>query len=520
MSRFHLCLILLLAAPIGTAFAAPGDTELISVTADGSKAAGNSDDLVTAISTDGRFVAFASLATNLVANDTDGVEDVFVRDLTTGVTERTIAGGDDFAMSGDGRYIVVASGGIFVYDRQTGKTDRVDVSSTGEVANKLSLEPTISGNGRYVAFISEATNLVPNTNPLYDGVFLRDRQTGTTTRINITSTGQQGNGFSATRPGISADGRYVAFGSDATNLVPNVTSGLTNVYVRDRQLGQTVLVSTDSAGVPGNLHSNDPAMSADVSHVCFWSSASNLVVNDTNFVPDIFVHDLATGQTRRADVASDGTETSAGAEACALSSSGRYVVFMSTGSDLVSGDSNDLLDIFWHDMQTGKTERASVATNGAQANGQNLAPAISGDGQLVSFVSAARNLSAKDSNHTEDVFAHVPGGPGTGPETVGYTLRPTAMTFGTAPVGSSSIRNFFLKNTGNVALPITSIALSGSNADQFIMVSFCGSSVDVSVTCRIRIYFRPTSVGHKAAQLTVVAGSKPARVRNITGMGQ
>ena len=522
MSRFQLLLILFLAAPAGLAYAAPGDTELISVNADNPKAAGNSDDFITALSADARFVAFASFANTLVANDSDGMENIFVRDLLTGQNERLVVGGDDFAMSANGRYIAFgAGGGIFEYDRQLHTEERVDVSSTGEVANKLSLEPAINANGRYVAFISEATNLVPNSSPLYSGVFVHDRQTGITTRVSVSSSGVQGNGLSFTRPSLSADGRYVAFGSDAPNLVANDTNGTApDVFVRDRQLGQTELVSVNSAGVQGNGPSNSAVISADGSHVAFWSNATNLVANDTNFSPDIFVHDRGTGQTERASVASDGTEANGGSEKPAISADGRYVVFYSGASNLVTGDSNGLLDIFWHDMQTGKTERASVATNGAQANGQNLAPSISGDGLSVVFVSAARNLSGDDANNTEDVYLHEPGGPGGGPETIGYTLRPRAMDFGIHPVSGSSIKNFFLKNTGNVPLSITSVELLGPNSNQFAMVSSCGSTLGVSATCPIRIYFRPTSAGQKFAQLKVIAGNKPARLRSITGTAQ
>jgi Tol biopolymer transport system component len=525
MTRLQLlpavAITLLVSASIGVAFGAPGDTELISVNAANSKAAGNSDDFVTAISADGRLVAFASFATTLVANDADGMEDVFVRDRLTGKTERVVVGGDDFAMSANGRYIAVdAGGGIFVYDRQTDTKERVDVSSTGEVANKLSLEPAINADGRYVAFVSEATNLVPNSNQSI-GVFVHDRQTGITSRVSVSSSGVQGNGPSGTRPSLSADGRYVAFGSEATNLVANDANGTApDIFVRDRQLGQTELVSVNSAGVQGNGPSNNPAISADGSRVAFWSNATNLVPNDTNFDPDIFVHDRGTGQTERASVASDGTEANDSSNQYAISADGRYVVFESAASNLVPGDSNGLEDIFWHDTQTGKTERASVATNGAQAAGQNFAPSISADGLLVAFVSAARNLSGNDSNNTEDVYVHEPGGPSGGPETIGYTLRPRAMDFGIQPVSSSRFRNFFLTNTGNVPLSIASVELLGTDSTQFAMVSSCVSPVAVSATCRIRIYFRPTSVGHKLAQLKVIAGNKPARLRDITGTAQ
>ncbi len=510
MTRFQLLpsatCSLLLAGPIGLAYGAPGDTELISVNAADNQAAGYSGSFVVAVSSDARFVGFMSTATTLIPNDTDSTQYVYVRDRLTGQTERTIQSYDDFAMSADGRFIVVANAGIVVYDRQTAKSERVDVSSTGTVANKLSLLPAINANGRYVAFLSEATNLVPNSNNTV-GVFVHDRQTGITTKVSVSSSGEQANGASFTRPSINADGRFVAFGSEATNLVANDTNGsVPDVFVRDRQLAHTEIVSVDSNGQQLGA-SNTPAISADGQHVCFGGVI-------------IYVHDRGTGQTELASVASDGTPANGGSEECAISADGRYIAFFSGATNLAARDSNGLEDIFWHDMLTGKTERVSVASNGAQSNGASLYPAISADGLFVAFWSAASNLTANDPNKTDDIYLHEPGGPSVGPETVGYTLRPTAMDFGTHPVSSSSIRNFFLKNTGNVPLPVSSVALLGTNSDQFAMVSFCGSSVAVSVTCRIRIYFRPTSVGHKVAQLKVVAGNKPPRFRTVTATGQ
>jgi len=165
------------------------------------------------------------------------------------------------------------------------------------------------------------------------------------------------------------------------------------------------------------------------------------------------------------------------------------------------------------------TERVSVAANGEQANGASDEPAISGDGQFVAYYSLATNLAGTDSNSTYDVYLHEPGGPGGGPETVGYTLRPRAIDFGNIPVSKFTSRNFFLKNTGNVPLTIASVGLQGPNSTQFSLSSDCGSSVGVGVVCHLRVFFRPTSVGKKTAQLKVVAGGKPARLRSVTGTG-
>ena len=228
----------------------------------------------------------------------------------------------------------------------------------------------------------------------------------------------------------------MAFGLEATNLVANDTNGLyvSDVFVRDRQLGLTEMVSVDSNGVQGDRSSNRACISADGHHVAFLSDATNLVADDTNFVPDIIVHDRDTGQTERVSVASDGSEANGDSFDCAISADGRYIAFSSNATNLAARDSNATADIFWHDMQTGKTERASVATNGAQANGASLYPAISADGLFVAFWSSASNLTANDFNKTDDIYLHEPGGPSVGPETLGYTLRPRTIDFGVRPV--------------------------------------------------------------------------------------
>jgi Tol biopolymer transport system component len=454
-----------------------------------------------------------------------------VRDRVTGQVDRVPRSEADFGISANGRFVAFTSSDtnlvpgdtnkepdIFVYDRQTAKTERVNVSTSGAQANKISLNPSISADGRYVAFVSLANNLVPNSN-LYTAVYVRDRQTGTTTKVSVNSNGVQGNDHVNSGTSISADGRFVVFGSLATNLVPGDTNGTTDVFVRDLQLGKTTLVSVNSNGVQGDGASNGGVISADGHHVVFTSNATQLVPGDTNFVKDIFVHNRDTGQTERVSVASSGKQADQDSVDCAISADGRYVAFSSAATNLVAGDSNGLLDVFWHDTLTGKTERASVASNGAQANGESEWAAISGDGQFVAYYSLASNLAGNDPNSTYDVYLHEPGGPDGGPETVGYTLRPTSIDFGNIPVSRFTSRNFFLKNTGNVPLTIASVGLQGPNSNQFSLASDCGSSVGVGVACRLRVFFQPTSVGKKTAQLQVVAGGKPPRLRNVSGTG-
>jgi|GEM_PF-1585857 len=222
---------------------------------------------------------------------------------------------------------------------------RVSVASGGTQGNGDSGCPSISADGRYVAFQSYASNLVPgDTNGTWD-VFVHDRLTGQTTRVSVASDGTQGNGDSEC-PSISADGRYVAFASLASNLVPGDTNGTWDVFVHDRLTGQTTRVSVASGGAQGNSGSWCPSISADGRYVAFQSYASNLVPGDTNGVLDVFVHDRLTGQTTRVSVASDGTQGDSYSFGSSISADGRYVAFSSLASNLVPGDTNDKPDIF------------------------------------------------------------------------------------------------------------------------------------------------------------------------------
>ena len=234
---------------------------------------------------------------------------------------------------------------MFVHDTVTGTTTRVSVDSTGTQANSSSIDPAISADGRYIAFESSASNLVPgDTNSDVD-VFVHDTVTGTTTRVSVDSTGTQANSQSFD-PAISADGRHITFGSNATNLVPGDTNGRTDVFVHDAVTGTTTRVSVDSTGTQANSSSFDPAISADGRHITFESSASNLVPGDTNISPDVFVHDTLTGTTTRVSVDSTGTQANGNSFEPAISADGRHIAFESFASNLVPGDTNSTTDVF------------------------------------------------------------------------------------------------------------------------------------------------------------------------------
>src|SRR5438034_1099294 len=243
-------------------------TERVSV-ASGGTTEGNDTSLGSALSADGRFVAFTSAAPDLVAGDTNGVSDVFV------------------------------------HDRQTGATERVSVDSAGTQGNGESTDVALSADGRFVAFTSAAPDLVTgDTNGVAD-VFVHDRQTGTTERVSVDSAGTQANG-AGTGVALSADGRFVAFTSAAPDLVAGDTNGAADVFVHDRQTGRTERVSVDSAGTQANGASCGGALSADGRFVAFASAAPDLVAGDTNGAADVFVHDRQTGTTERVSVDSAG----------------------------------------------------------------------------------------------------------------------------------------------------------------------------------------------------------------------
>jgi Tol biopolymer transport system component len=193
---------------------------------------------------------------------------------------------------------------VGVAQTPAGTTTRVSVSSTGQQADGSSQSPRISADGRYVAFLSSSCNLVPDdTNATFD-VFVHDRTTGAITRVSVSSTGQEGNDKSW-YASISADGHYVAFQSDATNLVPDDTNACTDIFAHDRLTGQTTRVSVSSTGQQANSYSWHASISADGRFVAFYGVATNLVAADTNNRGDVFVHDRLTGITTRVSADND-----------------------------------------------------------------------------------------------------------------------------------------------------------------------------------------------------------------------
>jgi hypothetical protein len=288
-----------------------------------------------------------------------------------------------------------------------GDLTRVSVDSSGAQANGSSYGGQLSGDGRYVAFASGAPNLVADDTNNVEDIFVKDRLTGATIRVSLaTLTSAQANSDSGGTLAISGDGRYVAFESSATNLVSSDTNGQSDIFVRDLQTGITTLVSVNSSGAQADYYSDDVSISDDGRNVAFHSEATNLVSGDTNNEGDIFVHNLQTGATVRASVDSNGMQADKGSGSSSISANGRYVVFSSDSTNLVSGDTNGVKDIFVHDMQTGQTTRESVNSSGEQVYMLAEDPSISGDGRYVTFSSFSENLMSEDTLQFEHVYVH------------------------------------------------------------------------------------------------------------------
>jgi len=296
---------------------------------------------------------------------------------------------------------------IFVHDRQSGTTERINVDSNGNQGNNGAFSSALSADGRYVAFRSQASNLVPGDTNGFEDVFVRDRQNGTTERVSVDSNGNQGNFFSLFQfPAISADGRFVIFISYASNLVPGDANDTWDVFLHDRQNSTTIRVNVDSNGVEANNGSSSfwASINEDGNFAAFGSDADNLVPGDTNGQNDIFVRDIQTGTTERVSVDSNGNEANGYSDAPRLSADGRYVSFYSDANNLVPNDTNGTTDIFVHDRQTGQTERVNIDSSGTQANSYSYGSDISADGKIITFSTSASNLVLGDTNGTWDVF--------------------------------------------------------------------------------------------------------------------
>jgi Tol biopolymer transport system component len=343
----------------------------VSTAPDGAQTNGPS--LNPALSADGRLVAFESRASNLVPGDTNRAVDIFVKNL------------------------------------QSGAIERVSQSASSGQANGTSGGAVLSADGQLVAFWSEASTLVPDdTNSTYENggydIFVKDRQSGAIERVSVGPDGAEGRADSLS-PALSGDGRFVVFGSYAPNLTDDDQNGLPDIFLKDRQTGQMELVSRTADGAPSDGSSFwTPTLSADARFVAFASEATNLAPGDANGVLDVFVKDRQSGTVERISSAAAGSAGNGPSYAPAISADGRFVAFASEASDLVAGDANGAVDVFLHDRQTGRVERLSSSADGLGGDGPSYGPAMTLDGAHLAFWSVASNLSAGDNDRKANVF--------------------------------------------------------------------------------------------------------------------
>lgn len=398
-------------------------TVRVSLDSAGAQVAGHS--LVASISVDGRYVAFLSHSSELVPGDSNNAPDVFLHDQQAGTTTRISVdsnglqgndGSSSPSISADGRYVAFAStasnlvpgdmnghGDVFVHDNQSGQTQCVSIDAGGYEGNGDSKLCAISADGRYVVFMSYAYTLWSGDANGGSDVFVRDLLMGTTDLVSVSSNGTQGNDNSGwlSAPAISADGRYVAFESFAANFASGDTNGTLDIFVHDRQTGITIRVSEGASGAQADAASEHPSLSADGRWVAFQSDANTLVPGDA-FNTDIFVRDLLVGTIARISV---GSGSGGGpSRAPSFSPDGRYVAFESSAANLVPGDTNGVSDAFVYDLVMSLTQRVSISSTGFEGNLGSGAPVASFDGRFVAFPSSATNLVAGDTNVSDDIF--------------------------------------------------------------------------------------------------------------------
>ncbi|MEM9378998.1 MAG: hypothetical protein AAGB93_03535 [Planctomycetota bacterium] len=396
------------------------------VSVDSTGTFGNDFSYFSVISDDGRYIAFQSESSNLASGDFNGRYDIFRHDLVTRETvlvslrSNGTGSGNSLSLapdiSGDGRYVVWSSNAsnlvagdsngtwdVFLRDLQAGVTERISLTSTGAQATDRSDEPSITPDGSYVVFESDAALVPTDTNGQKD-VYRLTRATGTLELVSISQSGVQGNGWSY-HGEASDDGRYVSFTSAADTFVPGDTNGLTDIFRKDMSTGELVRVNVSSSGTQSSSETNWPSISGDGTTVVF-SSRSPLVTGDTNQNWDIFARDVAAGTTERINVRPDGGQANSYARSpVSLSTDGQFVLYASLSTNLVAGDTNDSQDVFLRNRTTGTTERLNLSTSGGELNDDSWVPAMTPDVAVITYTSEATNIVLGDTNGERQIFA-------------------------------------------------------------------------------------------------------------------
>ncbi len=378
---------------------------------------GAGDSFSPSISADGLLVAFHSFASDLVQLDTNDLADVFVRDLASGTTRCISLGmtgapgnGNSFkpVISADGRFVVFYSDAdnlvlgdtngaqdVFLHELSSGLTRRFSIDGQGKPGEANSVTPSISGDGRFVVFQSLAGRLAPDDKPAPYDIFVHDTWNGTTRRA--------ADGNSAA-PDISQDGRVIAYSSISAKQIAGDANRRSDVFAYDVSTEQARIVSVNSTGEQANDDSFLPSLSADGRFVTYHSLASNLEGGDTNGKNDVFVHDRAKGTTRRISVSATGEQGNGESTDASISGDGRFVAFTSSASNLVDGDTNGVPDVFVRDLVTGAVRCVSRNGSGVPANDDSGGASITPDGAWIAFHSRASDLMSIDTNDGADVF--------------------------------------------------------------------------------------------------------------------
>ena len=425
---------LLLAASVTTARSESIElrTAAVSVTPQGATAAGGSTR--PAISASGDLVAFDSAARNLVTPDPGGARQVYSRAIPSGGVELVSQAPGDEAGNGDSTHAAIGGGRVvfqsdasnLVAGDANGVRDvfarvgrapvvRVSVATGGGEANGPSGDADVSADGRYVAFVSSASNLVADDTNGVPDVFVRDLRENVTRRVSQNSSGEQADLPSAA-PAISPDGGFVSFASSARNLTEGGGNGVPDVYLANLATGEIERISVNDRERQQNAAVIAPfSQVSDVSrngrYVVFDSDATNLVRGDRNRDTDVFVRDRRHGRTQRVSVDKFGFEADNDSFYPSISPSGRYVVFDSFATNLAEGD-GPKEDAFVYDRRRRAPIVASVG-DGGQTRGRELRrqilqrPRVTANGRIVAFTSTARNLVDGDRNDAEDVFLRV-----------------------------------------------------------------------------------------------------------------
>lgn len=392
----------LTAGTLPAAFAADAAprTEGVSVTADGKAADARSSSA--AISRGGRFVAFGSEATDLVAGDTNGRSDIFVRDLRTAKTERIALEGRDLrspSLSADGRYVAMVTSpadsysdaDVRLYDRRSKKVERLDVELPDGAAGAGSV--SLTPNARYAVF-----NVGQSAGSAGDIVFLRDRRTGTTERISEADPNREGR--TAHGATVSDDGSRVVYAYNYYNGPRG--DDWSDVLLRDRKTGELTEVDRSYDGSETEKESLDPSISGDGRKVVFESRDTHLVPDDDDVAWNVFVHDIASGGNQRIH----GTQGGPGevyTRAPAISADGRHVTFMSELAETGSEYGKEW-PVYLRDLKEGSTTLVTPDTTGGAATAKVAPGGISADGRRIAFLSRDATLLSGDTNDGDDAF--------------------------------------------------------------------------------------------------------------------